>query len=250
MKRQRILTIFKMEMRKLLRTPMFLFFSLFFVAMLVLIFGFALSNVYGWGPEKSIFEQMVPGLFAYSGILTIFTVASSVLGDRDNGVQRRMNTTPINSGEVMVGQLLAYTIIPIIQTVIILITALLIGFRPNISVAGIVMVFVFSIFLSFCSVGLGLITATIAKDAKAAGGLAFIFIVPQQLFGSFIYMGEAVKVVGYAMPSQYVTDALYRIFYGTTLTDVNIWIDLLAIVIISLIIYFIGLKLYDKYKNG
>ena len=249
MKRQRILTVFKMEMKKLLRTPMFLFFSLFFVAMLVLLFGLALSDVYGWGPERSIFEQMVPGLFAYSGILTIFTVASSVLGDRDNGVQRRMNTTPINSGEVIVGQMLSYSIIPIIQTAILLATALLIGFRPNITVAGITMVFVFSIFLSFCSVGLGLITATLAKDAKAAGGLAFIFIVPQQLFGSFIYMGEAIKVVGYAMPSQYVTDALYRIFYGTTLTDVNIWIDLVIIVIISLIIYVIGLKLYDKYKN-
>ena len=250
MKRQRILTVFRMEMKKLLRTPMFLFFSLFFVALLVLVFGLALGNVYGWGPERSIFEQMVPGLFAYSGILIIFTVSSSVLGDRDNGVQRRMNTTPIKSGEVIVGQMLAYSIIPIIQTAIILIIALLIGFRPNITVAGITMVFIFSIFLSFCSVGLGLITASIAKDAKAAGGLAFIFIVPQQMFGSFLYMGEAVKVIGYAMPSQYVTDALYRIFYGTSLTDVNIWIDLIVIVIISIIIYIIGLKLYDKYKNN
>ena len=249
MKRQRILTVFRMEMKKLIRTPMFLYFSLFFVAMLVIILALALGSNYGWGPERSVFEHMVPGLFAYSGILTIFTVASSVTGDRDNGLQRRMNTTPITSGEVIGGQMLSYTIIPLIQTAIILITALLIGFRPNITVAGIALVFVFSIILSFCSVGLGLITATIAKDARAAGSLAFIFIVPQQMFGSFIYMGEATKVIGYAMPSQYVTDALYRIFYGTTLTDVNIWIDLIVIVIISIIIYVIGLKLYDKYKS-
>ena len=249
MKRQRILTVFRMEMKKLIRTPMFLYFSLFFVAMLVIILALALGSNYGWGPERSVFEHMVPGLFAYSGILTIFTVASSVTGDRDNGLQRRMNTTPITSGEVIGGQMLSYTIIPLIQTAIILITALLIGFRPNITVAGIALVFVFSIILSFCSVGLGLITATIAKDARAAGSLAFIFIVPQQMFGSFIYMGEATKVIGYAMPSQYVTDAIYRIFYGTTLTDVNIWIDLVVIVIISIIIYVIGLKLYDKYKS-
>lgn len=249
MKRQRILTVFRMEMKKLIRTPMFLYFSLFFVAMLVIILALALGSNYGWGPERSVFEHMVPGLFAYSGILTIFTVASSVTGDRDNGLQRRMNTTPITSGEVIGGQMLSYTIIPLIQTAIILITALLIGFRPNITVAGIALVFVFSIILSFCSVGLGLITATIAKDARAAGSLAFIFILPQQMFGSFIYMGEATKVIGYAMPSQYVTDALYRIFYGTTLTDVNIWIDLIVIVIISIIIYVIGLKLYDKYKS-
>jgi len=238
-----------MEMKKLIRTPMFLYFSLFFVAMLVIILALALGSNYGWGPERSIFEHMVPGLFAYSGILTIFTVASSVTGDRDNGLQRRMNTTPITSGEVIGGQMLSYTIIPLIQTAIILITALLIGFRPNITVVGIAMVFIFSIFLSFCSVGLGLITATLAKDARTAGSLAFIFIVPQQMFGSFIYMGEATKVIGYAMPSQYVTDALYRIFYGTTLTDVNIWIDLVVIIIISFIIYVIGLKLYDKYKS-
>lgn len=238
-----------MEMKKLIRTPMFLYFSLFFVAMLVIILALALGSNYGWGPERSVFEHMVPGLFAYSGILTIFTVASSVTGDRDNGLQRRMNTTPITSGEVIGGQMLSYTIIPLIQTAIILITALLIGFRPNITVAGIALVFVFSIILSFCSVGLGLITATIAKDARTAGSLAFIFIVPQQMFGSFIYMGEATKVIGYAMPSQYVTDALYRIFYGTTLTDVNIWIDLVVIVIISIITYVIGLKLYDKYKS-
>lgn len=150
MKRQRILTVFRMEMKKLIRTPMFLYFSLFFVAMLVIILRLALGSNYGWGPERSVFEHMVPGLFAYSGILTIFTVASSVTGDRDNGLQRRMNTTPITSGEVIGGQMLSYTIIPLIQTAIILITALLIGFRPNITVAGIALVFVFSIILSFC----------------------------------------------------------------------------------------------------
>ena len=249
MKRQRILTVFRMEMKKLIRTPLFLVFSLFFVALLVIIFGFAFGNNYGWGPDLSVFEQMIPGMFAYAGILTIFTAGSSFTGDRDMGVERRMNTTPITSGEVMIGQILAYTIIPIIQTAIMFITALIIGWRPNITVAGVVLVFVFMIFLSFCSVGLGLITATIAKDAKAAGALAFIFIVPQQLFGSFIYMGEELKVVGYAMPSQYVTDALWRISYGTTLADVNLWIDLVAIVIISLIIYLIGLILYDKSKS-
>jgi len=219
--------------------------------MLVIILGLALGNVYEWGPDaygnpRSIFEHMVPGLFAYSGIMIIFTFASSVTGDRDNGVQRRMKTTPITSGEVIVGQMLSYTIIPLIQTAIILITALIMGFNPKLTIEGVVMVFVFMIFLSFCSVGLGLITATIAKDARAAGSLAFIFIVPQQLFGSFIYMGESMRVIGVVMPSQYVTEGIYRIFYGGTLTDVFIWLDLLVIVIISFIIYVIGLKLFDR----
>ncbi|MFX1290971.1 MAG: hypothetical protein ACFFAG_08440, partial [Promethearchaeota archaeon] len=97
MKGQRILSVFKMEMKKMIRTPMYLVFSLFFVALLVIILGFALGNVYEWGPDaygnpRSIFEHMVPGLFAYAGILIVFTFASAVTGDRDTGVQRRMKT--------------------------------------------------------------------------------------------------------------------------------------------------------------
>jgi ABC-2 type transport system permease protein len=251
MKSQRILTVFKMEMKKILRTPMYLIFSLFFVALLVLIMGFALGNTYGWGPDaygnpRSIFEHMVPGLFAYAGILTTFTFASAVAGDRDNGVQRRMKTTPITSGEVIFGQMLAYTVIPILQTIIILITALLIGFRPNLSVLGVLMVFVFMIIFSFCSVGMGLISATIAKDARAAGSLAFIFIVPQQLFGSFIYMGEATKIISYFMPSQYVAEPIYRIFFGPNLMDILIWIQLAVLIVITIVFYLIGLKLYER----
>ncbi len=251
MKLQRIQTVFKMEMKKLIRTPMYLFFSLFFVAMLVIIFGFALGNYYGWGPDaygtpRSIFEHMVPGLFAYSGIMTIFTFASAVTGDRDTGVQRRMKTTPITSGEVILGQMFAYTIVPLLQTAIILIVALFVGFHPIITVGGVVMVFVFMIFLSFCSVGFGLISASIAKDARTAGSLAFIFIVPQQLFGSFIYMGEGTRVIAYYMPSQYVTEPIYRIFFGGTLTDIFIWIQLGILVLITFIVYLIGLKLYDR----
>lgn len=245
------MTVFKMEVKKLLRTPMYLIISIFFVAMLVVILGFALNNIYAWGPDgygnpRSIFEYMVPGLFAYAGILTIFTYASSITSDRDTGVLRRMNTTPLSSGEYLIGQMLAYTVVPLIQTVIILITAILMGFRPIITVEGLIMVFVFMIFLSFCSVGFGLITAKVAKNSRAAGSLAFIFIVPQQLFASFIYMGDAAKIVGYAMPSQYVTEPLYRIFFGGTLADPIIWFQLGVIAAITFGVYVVGLKLYDR----
>ena len=60
------------------------------------------------------------------------------------------------------------------------------------------------------------------------------------------YMGNVMEVIGIVMPSQYVTEGIYRIFYGGTLADPVIWYDLFVIVIISLIIYVIGLKLYDK----
>ena len=250
MKTQRILTIFRMEMKKMLRNPLLLFFTLFFSALLIAIFGLTLGNNYGWGPELSIFEHMVPGLFAYSGVLTTMHVAVSVTSDRAEGVQRRINTTPITSGELIGGQMLSYTIIPLIQTAVMLLTALLVGYRPFITAGGVALVFVFMIFLTFVSVGFGMICAIIAKKPDTASSLAFIFIVPQQLFGTFIYMGEAAEAVNPFMPSWYPTDAIYRMFNeGQPLTTLEIWRDLGVIVLLAIIIYVIGIKLYDRYKN-
>jgi ABC-type transport system involved in multi-copper enzyme maturation permease subunit len=238
-----------MELKRIIREPLLLGFQLLFPGVLVLIFGLLLSSIsYSWS-EKSIFEIMVPGLFAYASTLTITSVATSIASGRESGIERRMNTTPITSGEVIGSQMLSYTIISLMQLAILGSTALIIGFRPDTTVAALPLIFFFLLFLTFCSVGFGQITAILAKTPQTAGSLAFIFIVPQQLFGTFIYMGEAAKVIGVIMPSYYVTDALTLIFDGAPLTDLNIWMDFAVIFIIGIAIFVIGTILYGKYKN-
>ena len=129
--------------------------------------------------------------------------------------------------------------------------ALLVGFRPTITVAGYLLMVVFLVVLTFCSVGFGLITASFAKTAAAAGGLAFIFIVPQQIFATFIppaFMGA--EKFAWALPSFYATDGLALIFSGTPLTDSRIGIRLGILIAISIVIYGIGTVLHEKKKKS
>ncbi len=259
---RRILTLVMMEMTRQIMDPLVLVFTMFLAPALILIFGLVMSNNYGWDETEtySIFEIMLPGLLAYSGLLTIYDVAAGVAGERESGIQKRINTTPLTTAEYFLSQMISYTIKPIIQLVIGLGIAVAVGYRPLIffgsayslgsKFAGILLVIVFMVIFTFCSVGLGLITANFAKTAGAAGGLAFIFIVPQQIFGSFIPPGfMGMEGLGWALPSWYATRGFGLIFAGTPFTDTEIWLRLGILLAISFAIYIIGILLYERKKR-
>jgi len=174
MKTQRILTVVRMELKRLVREPLALVFTLLLVPALILLFGLIMGDNYGWHPEYTIFEIMLPGFLTYACLLTIYDVAASVASERELGIQKRINTTPLTSAEYVISQMISYTVKPLIQLILGLGMAFIVGFRPTTTVVGYLLVIVFLVILTFCSVGCGLITAKKEKSASAAGGLAFI----------------------------------------------------------------------------
>lgn len=250
MKMQRTSALVKMELRKMIREPAYLFLMLLFPAMLTLVFALAFGTTPSATPGKSQFEVMAPGLFAYACIFMIMTVAQTFADDREQGLLKRISITPTTSGEFMGSHVISNTLLSMMQVAIVGILAVLIGFRPTGAATGIALAFIFITFLSICSVGLGLITATVAKNAGSATGIAFIFILPQMFFGTFIPPSDTTRAIGLFMPSYYVTDALTLIFNGTALTDLRIWIDLAVVSITSVIIVVIGIQLFKKYGKA
>jgi len=251
MKPKRILTIVQMEMTRQFTDPLTLVFTLLLVPVLILIMGLAMGKNYGWSEDYTIFEIMLPGLLAYGSLLTIYDVAANVAGARESGIQRRINTTPLTTAEYILSQMISYTIKPLLQLLLGLVVAVIIGFRPANGFVGYLLVVVFLVLLTFCSVGFGMISSTFAKSAGAAGGFAFIFIVPQQLFATFIppeFMGAG--SFKWIFPSYYATDGLGLIFAGTSLTNWEIWMNLGILFGISVAIYVIGIIVYQRTKNN
>lgn len=260
MKAIRVLTIVKLEMTRQVIDPLVLIFTTLLVPLLILVFGLTTKNLYGWGGGYSVFDYMLPGLLAYAGLLTIYDVAAGVAGERETGIQKRINTTPLTTAEYFLSQMISYTVKPIIQLVLGLGVAVAVGFRPLIffgtvysvgqKLIGCLLVIVFMVVFTFSSVGFGLITASFSKTASAAGGLAFIFIVPQQIFGSFIppYI-LGMDPVGWAIPSWYAAQGMGYIFAGFPLTFWEIWVRLGVLLAFSILVYIIGILLYERKKR-
>ena len=245
MNTQRILALLKMELYKIVREPAYLFLMLLFPAVLTITFGFAFND-----PELGMtFNFMVPGLFSYACIFIIMTVAQSFSDSREQGLLRRLNTTPMSSTDFMVSNILSNMILSMLQVIIVFVLALLFGFSSNSDITGILLAFLLMALFSLSSVGLGLITASISKSAGTATGLSFIFILPQMFFGTFLPITSTTRVIAVFLPSYYATDALSSIFSGADLLSANILIDFAFIAIFSIVIVILGILIFKKYGN-
>jgi len=247
MKMQRISALVIMELKKMIREPAYLFLMILFPAVLALVFGLTFSSIPSAEPGISQFTFMAPGLFSYACIFIIMTVAQSFTDDREQGLLKRINITPTTSGEFMGSHIISNTLLSLLQVFIVACFTFIMGFNPSGGIIGFLWAFVFVGILSICSVGLGLITATISKNSGTATGLAFIFILPQMFFGTFVPLTDITRPIAMFLPSYYVTDSLTKIFNGNLLTEPTIWINLLIVSIISIVIIIIGIQLFKKY---
>jgi ABC-2 type transport system permease protein len=248
---QRVFALTKMLLKKVIREPAYLFLMILFPVALTLTFGLAFGAI-GTSDTSSptMFDFMAPGLFAYACIFIIMLVAQSFTDDREQGLLKRINVTPTTSGQFMGSHLISNMIIAIIQVAVVFIMSLFMGYRPLGGIIGVLMAFVFMILLSLCSVGLGLITASISKSSGAATGISFIFILPQMFFGTFIPLTPTTEIIAAFLPSYYVTSSLSSILNEGSTINSEILINLGILAIMSVIIIIIGMLLFKKYSKN
>jgi ABC-type multidrug transport system permease subunit len=135
----------------------------------------------------------------------------------------------------------------VFQALIVLLLSVILGFRPQGGLPGLVLAVVFLGLLAITAVGLGLITATVAKSSGAASGLSMIFVVPMMAFGTFLAVfNDMTRTIARFTPNYYSTDSLILIFNGASLSDPVIWQNLLILAIISLVAVIAGIQLFER----
>jgi len=250
MKMQRIGALVGVELKKLYRDPMTLIVLLLMPVGLALIFYFALggvTNEYYPPGVNNHFEYLLPGLMGYAVIYMGMMVALALVDYRQAGLLKRVETTPVSTSEYMGSLIIANMVIATFQALIVLLVAVLLGFDPQGGLVGILIACVFIALLSITAVGLGLLTAAVAKDSGAAGGLAVIFILPMMMFGALLAVfNDATEMIAHFTPNFYVSESLSVIFHQGNLTDPVIWQNLLILAAISLVIVVIGIRVFRK----
>lgn len=198
----------------------------------------------------SAIEFMAPGMFTFASIFIIMIAAQSLTQDRENGMLKRIRTTPITPSEFMASQVLSYMLIALIQAVLVFAVMYMIGFRPAVGFYAYLLAFVFVAAFSLSNVGFGLIAAALSKTPGAATGISFLFVLPQLFFGTFVgaSLSSTAQKVGQFVPSYYVTDALTSLFLrGPPVTSPTVILDLAVVVLSCFAILAVGVVVYAKY---
>jgi ABC-2 type transport system permease protein len=149
------------------------------------------------------FDAMMPGMFSYAAIFVTMIVSQVFTEERQLGLLTRIAFTPTDTSDIFTAQVASNLITGIFQVSVIFGASFLLGFRPQGGVTGIGLAYLLSLLLVLCNVGFGLLTATLAKSSGAASGLAFVFILPQMMLGSFI--PGIPENLSKLVPSYYVT---------------------------------------------
>ncbi len=201
--------------------------------------------------HRGAFDYLVPGVFAYGAIFITMTVGGSFSADREDGRLRRLSTTPLTPAEFMTSQVLSNMVVGSAQVGLIFAVAFAIGYRPATDLVGIGLAFLLVSVLAVACVGFGLITATLAKTASAATGIAFLFVMPQMFLGTFV-SGMAPSAVlasaGRFVPAYYVTDALTNLFLrGVPASNAAVLGDLAFVSLASLLVLTAGVALFRRF---
>jgi ABC-2 type transport system permease protein len=250
MKIQKIGALVGVELKKLYRDPMTLAVLLLMPVGLALIFYFALSGItndYYPVPGMNHFEYLLPGVMGYAIIYMGMMVALALVDYRQLGLLKRVQATPVSPSEYLGSVIIANVVIAVFQGLIVLLVARLLGYEPLGGLVGLLLATLFLALLAVTAVGLGLITAAVAKESGAASGIAMIFIVPMMIFGTLLAVfSDMTRNIARFMPNYYLTDSLSVIFHTGNISDPVIWQNLLILVAISLVVVVAGIQIFKK----
>lgn len=248
---QKIGALVVVELKKLYRDPMSLIVMVLMPVGLALIFYFALSGItdndYYPVPGMNHFEYLLPGVMGYAVIYMGMMVALALVEYREAGLLRRVETTPVAPSVYLGSHVIANMLIAVFQGLIVLLVARVLGYEPLGGLVGLLLAALFLALLGISAVGLGLMTAAVAKNSGAASGLAVIYIVPMMMFGSLLAVfNEMTRNIARFMPNYYLSDSLSIIFHTGNVSDPILWQNMLILTLISLALVVAGIQVFSR----
>ncbi len=182
-----------------------------------------------YNPERRSQIQIVPGLIGVILTLTmsLFT-AVAIVRERERGTLELLITTPVRRSELMIGKIIPYTIIGIVQVSVILILGVAL-FQVPIR-GSLVDLYAASVIFITATLSLGLLISTAAKNQFQAMQMTFFFFLPSILLSGFMFpfegMPPAAQNIAEVLPlTHFVRMVRGIILRGATLVDVSreIW---------------------------
>ncbi len=169
-----------------------------------------------FNPQLESRDFMVPGVVAL--LLLLVTTNLSAMGivrEKEIGTLEQLNVTPLRRVELIIGKLLPYGLVGIVDVVLVLAVALLwfeIPMRGSLA-----LLFGMTLIYLLCTLGLGLLVSTISStQQQAMMTTTFFFLIPMVLLSGFVFpienMPDLVQPVTYLIPLRYFLVILRSVF--------------------------------------
>jgi ABC-2 type transport system permease protein len=169
-----------------------------------------------FNPRLESRDFMVPGVLAL--LLLVVTTNLSSMGivrEKELGTLEQLNVTPLGRFELVIGKLLPYALIGVVDVVLVLTVAVMwfeVPLRGSVA-----LLFAMSLVYLLSTLGLGLFVSTVsATQQQAMMTSTFFFLMPMVLLSGFVFpienMPAAIQPVTYLIPLRYFLVILRSVF--------------------------------------
>ena len=204
------------------------------------------SFMYGTG--FGLVNFVAPGVVAMTAMFGTSFQAQSIVWERLLGTLDRIRATPVGASSVVLGKIVAGTLIAISQAIVMLTFAHFL-FGAIVRDVGAVVLVVFLVAFTFT--GIGIIISSLTKAPRTASAINQMINWPMVLLSGVFYpvqaMPETLRVVAKLLPLTYATDALRSIMIkGLGLATIELLVDVGALSIFAIASLVLGSSLLFK----
>ena len=190
-----------------------------------------ISVVSFYNPERRSAVNIVPGLIGVILTMTmVLFTGVAIVRERERGNMELLIATPLSRLELMVGKVLPYVGIGLVQTTVILGLGLLLFDVP---VRGSVLdVYIASLLLIVANLTLGLLISTRAQSQFQAMQMTFFVFLPSILLSGFMFPFAGMPIVVQWLAELLPLTHFLRLIRGVMLRDaalMELWPDVLAL---------------------
>ena len=169
-----------------------------------------------YNPELKSVNFIVPGIIAViMMIVGAVLTALSIVKEKERGSIEQILVSPIRPLEMMIGKIVPYTVIALVDLVIIIVAGVLLFHVPI--KGSLVQLALFSLLYLVCSLGIGVFVSTIAETMQSAMIAAiFLSLMPSVLLSGFVFpiehMPVSIRLLTYFFPARYFVTAIRGIY--------------------------------------
>jgi len=204
-----------------------------------------------FNPTMRAVNTMVPALLAFILMMSTQNLMSqSIVKERERGTLEQLFVTPIGRAEYLIGKLLPYVAVAIIQITVVFTVGTLwfkVPFSGSIAVLGVGL----GLFM-ITALGQGMLVSLMSKTRYQAQQAGTFLMVPSMMLSGFVFPLSSMPAVliplTYLIPLRYIL-VIVRSNFVKGSGFIALWPQFLAMIIFSVAIFGLGLSRFQKRLN-
>jgi ABC-2 type transport system permease protein len=201
-----------------------------------------------FNPDLVSRVYFVPGVIVnIIALVTIMLTSMSIVREREIGTMEQLMVTPVKPLEVIMGKLLPFAVVGVVEVALVVVAARLIFHVP---IRGsILLLFGCSLLYLLSTLGVGLFISTISQTQQQAMMASFFFFMPAMLLSGFAFpirnMPPAAQYLTYLNPLRYFMQIVRDLFLkGVGVA--SLWQEILALFVFGMAILSLSALRFHK----